>query len=148
MKKIIYSNAKLINVCFLLMSFLSFSQTDVSGTLSSDTTWSLSNSPYTLKGSVLIPDGVTLNIEADSIINFSDDYKILVKGNIISSGTNNSIITFNGNSSEGSSQMIIFKSTNLSNSTITYNVFNGPQKAIQLADESEGNEDSSKNADN
>ena len=138
----------LFSFLLFMLSALGFGQTNVSGAISSDTTWSLSNSPYTVTGSVLIPDGVTLNIEADSIINFSDDYKILVKGNIISSGTNNSIITFNGNSSEGSSQMIIFKSTNLSNSTITYNVFNGPQKAIQLADESEGNEDSSKNADN
>jgi hypothetical protein len=42
--------------------------------------------------------------------------------------------------------MIIFKSTNLSNSTITYNVFNGPQKAIQLGDEAEHNQDSTKNS--
>ena len=124
-------------LCALFVTTI-HSQTNVSGALSSDTTWSLSNSPYTVTGSVLIPNGVTLTIEAGAVINFLDDYKILVKGNIISSGTSESLITFNGHSSEGSSQMIIFKSTNLSNSTITHNVFNGPQKAIQLADESEG----------
>jgi VCBS repeat-containing protein len=132
----------------LLFTFcaLGFAQMNVSSTISSDTTWSLADSPFTVTGSILVSNGVTLTIEAGAVINFSDDYKILVKGNIISSGTSESLITFNGHSSEGSSQMIIFKSTNLSNSTITYNVFNGPQKGIQLADESEGNEDSTKNS--
>tara|TARA_B110000027_G_scaffold40767_1_gene45008 strand:- start:268 stop:5646 length:5379 start_codon:yes stop_codon:yes gene_type:complete len=135
-------------VSILLFTFctLGFAQTNVSGAISSDITWSLADSPFTVTGSILVSNGVTLTIEAGAVINFSDDYKILVKGNIISSGTSESLITFNGHSSEGSSQMIIFKSTNLSNSTITYNVFNGPQKAIQLADESEGNEDSTKNS--
>ena len=117
----------------LLFTFctLGFAQTNVSGAISSDITWSLADSPFTVTGSILVSNGVTLTIEAGAVINFSDDYKILVKGNIISSGTSGSLITFNGHSSEGSNQMIIFKSTNLSNSTITYNVFNGPQKAIQ-----------------
>ena len=137
--------------CTLILSILFLvgnvsAQTNVSGSLSSDTTWSLADSPIILTGSVLVPDGVTLTIEAGSVINFPNDYKILVKGNILSSGTSESLITFNGNSTEGSNQMIIFKSTNLSNSTITYNVFNGPQKAVQLADESEGNEDDIKNS--
>jgi plastocyanin/aerobic-type carbon monoxide dehydrogenase small subunit (CoxS/CutS family) len=122
------------------------SNSNLSGTINNDTTWALSGSPYTITGNVLVSNGVTLTIQPGVVINFSDDFKILVKGNIISSGTSESLITFNGNSSEGSNQMIIFKSTNLSNSTITYNVFNGPQKAIQLADESEGNEDSTKNS--
>jgi plastocyanin/aerobic-type carbon monoxide dehydrogenase small subunit (CoxS/CutS family) len=122
------------------------SNSNLSGSVNNDTTWALSGSPYTITGNVLVSNGVTLTIQPGVVINFSDDFKILVKGNIISSGTSESLITFNGNSSEGSNQMIIFKSTNLSNSTITYNVFNGPQKAIQLADESEGNEDSTKNS--
>ena len=137
---------KIVLLFFLFSTSISFSQTDVSGTYSSDTTWGTSGSPYNVVNSVLVASGVTLTIEAGVVINFSDDYKILVKGNITSSGTSGSLITFNGNSSEGSNQMIIFKSTNLSNSTITYNVFNGPQKAIQLADESEGSEDSTKNS--
>ena len=35
--------------------------TDVSGTLSSDTTWSASGSPYVVTGSVLVSEGVKLN---------------------------------------------------------------------------------------
>ena len=122
---------KIVLLFFLFSTSISFSQTDVSGAISSDTTWGTSGSPYNVVNSVLVASGVTLTIEAGVVINFSDDFKILVKGNITSSGTSGSLITFNGNSSEGSNQMIIFKSTNLSNSTITDNVFNGPQKAIQ-----------------
>ena len=132
-------------LCALFVTTI-HSQTNVSGALSSDTTWSLSNSPYTVTGSVLIPNGVTLTIEAGVIINYDGDYKILMKGNLISSGTSSSPITFNGNSIVGNQIMIMFKSANLSNSDITYNNFIGPQKAIQLADESEGNEDSIKNS--
>jgi VCBS repeat-containing protein len=130
----------------LFLSTVIFAQTNVSGTISSDTTWSLINSPYTVTGSVGVSSGVTLTIEAGVIINFSGDYKILVKGSLISSGTSSSLITFNGNSVEGNEVMIMLKSTNLSNSTITYNKFTGPQKAIQLANESEHNQDSPKNS--
>jgi len=130
----------------LFLSTVIFAQTNVSGTISSDTTWSLINSPYTVTGSVGVSSGVTLTIEAGVIINFSGDYKILVKGSLISSGTSSSLITFNGNSVEGNEVMIMLKSTNLSNSTITYNKFTGPQKAIQLANESEPNQDSPKNS--
>jgi plastocyanin/aerobic-type carbon monoxide dehydrogenase small subunit (CoxS/CutS family) len=109
------------------------SNSNLSGTINNDTTWALSGSPYTITGNVLVSSGVTLTIQPGVVINFSDDFKILVKGNITSSGTSGSLITFNGNSSEGSNQMIIFKSTNLSNSTITYNVFNGPQKGNSIS---------------
>ena len=133
---------------FLLLATVTIAQTNVSGAISSNTTWGLANSPYNVTGSVLVSNGATLTIEAGVVINFSDDYKILVKGNLISSGTSSSLITFNGNSSGGygSEVMIMFKSTNLSNSTITYNKFIGPQKAIQLADESEHDQDSTKNS--
>ncbi|MBT6170729.1 MAG: hypothetical protein HOH98_08300, partial [Flavobacteriaceae bacterium] len=41
-----------------------YSQTDVSGTISSNTTWGTSGSPYTVTGNVLVANGVTLSIEA------------------------------------------------------------------------------------
>jgi plastocyanin len=80
------------------------SNSNLSGTINNDTTWALSGSPYTITGNVLVSSGVTLTIQPGVVINFSDDFKILVKGNIISSGTSESLITFNGNSSEGSNQ--------------------------------------------
>ena len=137
---------KLFTIVLIAFCGFSFAQTNVSGAISSNTTWSLANSPYIITGSVLVPNGITLTIEAGTVINFSNDYKILVKGNLISSGTSSSLITFNGNSSEGNNVMIMFRSTNLSNSIITYNKFFGPQKAIQLAEETEHNQDVTKNS--
>ena len=80
---------------FLLLVTVTFAQTNVSGAISSDTTWSLANSPYTITGSVLVSNGVTLTIEAGVTVNFPDGYKILVKGNLLSVGTSSSLITFN-----------------------------------------------------
>ena len=128
--------------CFLSLK----SQTNVSGAINSDVTWTLANSPYRITGSILITEGVTLTIEPGVVVNFTDDYKILIKGSLVADGNSSSSITFNGNSSEGNNQMILFKSTNLSNSSISYCIFNGPQKAIQLATESEHNQDSVKNS--
>ena len=94
MKKIIYNNAKLINVFFFLISFLSFSQTDVSGALSSDTTWSLSNSPFTVTGNILIPDGVTLTIEAGVTVKVNSGLYIKNEGVLTAVGTSSDKITF------------------------------------------------------
>ncbi|WP_299053828.1 FG-GAP-like repeat-containing protein [uncultured Polaribacter sp.] len=132
----------------LLLTFFTTNftaKTNVSGAISSDTTWSLVNSPYVLTGNVLVSNGVTLTIEAGVNVNFTGDFNLLVKGNIISIGTNNASIVFNGNAVKGDNAMIIFKSANLSDSQITYNLYTGPQKAIQLADESEHNQDDIKN---
>ncbi len=128
--------------CFLSLK----SQTNVSGAINSDVTWTLANSPYIITGSVLVSEGVTLTIEPGVVVNFTDDYKILIKGSLVADGNSSSSITFNGNSSEVNNQMILFKSTNLSNSSISYCIFNGPQNAIQLANESEHSQDSVKNS--
>jgi hypothetical protein len=46
-----------------LNSFISLSQTNVSGGIYQNATWSLSGSPYIVNGSVVVFPGVTLNIE-------------------------------------------------------------------------------------
>ena len=115
MKKIMYTNAKLINACFLLMSFLSFSQTDVSGALSSDTTWSLSNSPYTVTGNVLVASDVTLTIEAGVTVKVNSGLYIKIKGTIIAEGTSSSLITFTSSASspaKGNWKYIMFDNSN------------------------------------
>ena len=53
---------------FLLLSTAIFAQTDVSGTISSDTTWSLENSPYNIVGETSLPKSVTLTIEPGVVI--------------------------------------------------------------------------------
>ena len=128
----------------IIISFVTISgiyATDVSGNITSNTTWSASNSPYNVTGDVGVPSGYTLTIEPDVTVNYLGDYKILVKGNIIINGTVQSHVIFNGNSSTGSEIMILFKSTDLSNSSINYTDYTGPQYALQLSEESEHNQD-------
>jgi hypothetical protein len=70
--------------------------TNVSGILSSDTTWTKANSPYNLTGNILVNSGVTLTIEPGVTVNFNY-YYILVNGTLRSRGNNaNQILLNNG----------------------------------------------------
>ncbi|MGQ7947045.1 T9SS type A sorting domain-containing protein [Flavobacterium sp. WC2509] len=119
------------------------SQTNVSGPYFTNTTWSLSGSPYNLTGDVQIPNGVSLTIEPGVQINFNSDYEILIKGILVANGTKDLPIIFNGNIA--GKAMLIFKSTNLSNSQLFHVKFFGPKNALQLANESEFSQDLIKN---
>ena len=55
--------------------------TEVSGIISSDTTWTKTNSPYTLTGAVGISSGVTLKIETGVTVNLANNY-IQVNGTL------------------------------------------------------------------
>ena len=91
---------------FYIISFLILflagnlsAQTNVSGALSSDTTWSLSNSPIILTGNVLVPNGVTLTIEAGVTVRINSEKYLKVQGSLIAIGTESSKITFTSNES-------------------------------------------------
>lgn len=88
---------KIVSIFLILVTAVGFSQTDVSGALSSDTTWSLSNSPYTVTGSILVASGVTLTIEPGVTIKFSSGLYIKVQGSLIAIGNESNKITFTSN---------------------------------------------------
>src|SRR5258705_8004046 len=115
---------------FLLMAIVgllylpTYAQTNVSGTITQDTQWTLSGSPYTLTGTVGIINGVTLTVDAGVQIN--GNYDLLIKGVLAINGTTGahvSIIT----------TRVIFKNTDLSLSAINYVDFS--LGGVQLADE-------------
>lgn len=133
----------LLTIFSLLLQF-AYSQTNVSGPYFTNQNWTLAGSPYNVIGDVQIPDGVTLTINPGVQINYSGDFEILIKGTLIANGTNLFPINFLGNN--GGYPMIMFKSTNLSNSQITHTNFTGNKIAIQLAQESEFNQDVIKNS--
>ncbi|PWA04178.1 T9SS type A sorting domain-containing protein [Flavobacterium psychrotolerans] len=136
---------KKLLLCFiLLISLMTFAQTDVSGPSFTNTVWSLSGSPYNLTGDVQIPNGISLTIESGVQINFNSDYEILIKGTLIANGTSNLPITFNGGIS--GKAMLMFKNTDLNNSKLSFIDFKGPKNALQLAQESEHQQDNTKNS--
>ena len=54
--------------------------TYVSGSITSDTTWYLMNTPYIVTGDVIVDNGTTLTIEADVTVKFDGLYSLIVNG--------------------------------------------------------------------
>lgn len=69
--------------------------TDVSGTISQDTTWTSANSPYVLMGNVTVASGVTLTVDPGVIIKSNSyNFGITVTGKVEAIGTSSSPIVF------------------------------------------------------
>ena len=83
----------------ILISFFVQSQTEVSGTISSDTTWSLNNSPYVITADILVDNGVTLTIEPGVSILANPITYIKCLGTVKAIGNEQNKITFDTNSS-------------------------------------------------
>jgi hypothetical protein len=90
--------ALMIFSLFLLsFTFLSpaLGSTDVSDLISSDTTWTIANNPYTLTGSITVATGITLTIEEGVTVNLNG-YSLQVNGELIAVGSATDKVTFNG----------------------------------------------------
>ena len=71
--------------------------TPVSGPITSDTTWTLANSPYIVTGNVLVMEGVTLTIEPGVTIKFESDKALQIDGQLVAQGTEVKSIVFTSN---------------------------------------------------
>jgi len=74
------------------------SGTNVNGIITSDTTWTQANSPYTFTGPVAINAGVTLTIQAGITVNIGS-YYLQVNGTLYAQGSQTNPIYINTNSS-------------------------------------------------
>ncbi|RJQ49796.1 MAG: right-handed parallel beta-helix repeat-containing protein, partial [Nitrospiraceae bacterium] len=72
--------------------------TNVSGTISANTTWTLANSPYYVTGDVIVWNGVNLTIEAGVIVKFAQFTRLAVNGTLDAVGSSGNPITFTGTS--------------------------------------------------
>ena len=93
---------KLIAFFFLLVAGNSLSQTNVSGGIYQNTTWTLAGSPYIVTGSIVVFPGKTLTIEPGCEVRFNADYTfntgnfiyLEIRGTLIALGTDANKIKF------------------------------------------------------
>ncbi|GEM_PF-1109435 len=69
-------------------------QTNVSGYILSNTTWTLANSPYIVTGNILVNNGVTLTIEPGVTVQLDTTKSLQIDGELIAVGNAQNRITF------------------------------------------------------
>jgi hypothetical protein len=87
---------------------------DHSGTILSNQTWTLANSPHYVVGNVTISDLCTVTIEPGCSVYFSGNYRILVNGALSANGTAENQILFTSNQpvpANGDWRAIVFQNT-------------------------------------
>lgn len=89
------------------------SGTSVKGIISTNTTWTLANSPYNLTGPILVNRSVTLTIEAGVTVNFRS-YFMQVDGVLNARGSETHPIRFEGGGGYGSSPEYSLQFTSVS----------------------------------
>jgi predicted outer membrane repeat protein len=99
-KLIPLSLALALVVSFLLSAVTPLSisaSTEVSGEITSDTTWTEANSPYIVTSNVLVSEGVTLTIEPGVVVKFESGKAMQIDGELIARGTEGEPIVFTSN---------------------------------------------------
>jgi len=75
-------------IAIFFFSSLAKAQTEVSGHITENTTWTISNSPYLITNDLYVDNGITLTIPAGVVVKFQyqsiDNYKrrLLVNGTL------------------------------------------------------------------
>ncbi|MDP2683728.1 MAG: right-handed parallel beta-helix repeat-containing protein [bacterium] len=93
-----YKVLKLVIILFIFLFFIPSNvtaTTEVSGSISEDTTWTIENSPYVVNTNIVILAGNTLIIESGVVVKFEKGYSsLMVYGNLITQGTNTNKVYF------------------------------------------------------
>lgn len=113
---------------------IAYGQTNISGIISTNTTWTPEGNPYIISGNTLVNQGITLNIEPSVVIRFSGNYYLYIDGKLDAQGNNMNPIIFTSNNPSpqiGDWIGIKFRHVSISNANIlNYCQLEYAQKAI------------------
>lgn len=92
MKKVI------LTLAILISTLIAFGQTNVSGGIFSNTTWTVANSPYIVTDTIVVFPGVTLTIQPGVQVKFTSNTRLEIRqSRLIALGTITDSITFTSN---------------------------------------------------
>lgn len=111
---------------------IAYTQTSVSGNITSDTNWKLEQSPINIVGNVGVAVGSKLTIEKGVEVNFTGNYSITVQGKISVEGVSADSVVINGFSTSNIVHMIVFDGADLNQSKIQFAKIKGPHSFIKL----------------
>ncbi|MBK6346149.1 MAG: T9SS type A sorting domain-containing protein [Bacteroidales bacterium] len=83
-----------------VLAVFRLSATDVSGPITSNTLWTVANSPYVVTGNILVMEGVTLTIQPGVEVRFDASKALQVNGTLIAKGTAADSIRFTSNTTQ------------------------------------------------
>jgi parallel beta-helix repeat protein len=82
---------------FQILPFAVFAQTNVSGLISKNTTWTVAQSPYVVVGDLCVEEGFSLTIEPGVRVQFDGRYYLYVDGSLKAEGSATDSIVFTSN---------------------------------------------------
>ncbi|MBU0992200.1 MAG: right-handed parallel beta-helix repeat-containing protein [Proteobacteria bacterium] len=109
MKRFLHAICLFLNTLIILLmpGSPAFAETEVSGIISGNTTWTSANSPYIVTGNIQVKETVSLTIEKNTVVKFRSGplstigYYIQVDGTLIAEGAVNESILFTSENKSG-----------------------------------------------
>lgn len=93
------TDMKKFYISFLLLSMtcMGYAQTNVSGSIFSNTSWTLAGSPYIVTGNIVVFDSVVLTVEPGVVVKFNSGTGIELRGILNAIGNSTDSIEFTSN---------------------------------------------------
>src|SRR5437762_3547448 len=82
---------------FIVLAFVAKGQTNVSGFISANTTWTVAGAPYIIRGNTLLSHGFTLTIDPGVVVKFDSSKTLQIDGELIAIGAAQNRIIFTSN---------------------------------------------------